>query len=77
VNDGAFLAFEDVPTHAVTLTIPTLMSGRRVVCIVPGPAKRNAVRETLHGPMTTDCPASIMRTHPNATLYLDLDSYGE
>ncbi len=77
VNDGAFLAIEDVPTHAVTLTIPTLMSGRRVVCIVPGPAKRHAVRETLRGPIATNCPASILRTHPNATLYLDADSHGE
>jgi len=76
VNDGAFLAFDDVPTHAVTLTIPTLMSGRRVVCIVPGPAKRTAVRETLHGPISTACPASILRTHPDATLYLDPDSHG-
>jgi glucosamine-6-phosphate deaminase len=77
VNDGCFPAFADVPTHAVTLTIPTLMSGEQLVCIVPGPAKRNAVREALRGPVETACPASILRTHPACTLYLDQDSYGE
>jgi glucosamine-6-phosphate deaminase len=76
VNDGCFPTFGDVPTHAITLTIPTLMSGSRLVCIVPGPAKRDAVRAALHGPIETACPASILRTHPACTLYLDQDSYG-
>ena len=77
VNDGCFATFDDVPTHAVTLTIPTLLSGRRLVCIVPGPAKREAVQATLHGPISTACPASILRTNPACTLYLDPGSYGE
>ena len=76
VNDGCFPTFEAVPTHAITLTIPTLMSGRRLVCVVPGPAKREAVRRTLTGPIETSCPASILRTHPACTLYLDRQSYG-
>lgn len=76
VNDGCFPTFADVPTHAITLTIPTLMSGKRLVCVVPGTAKREAVTETLNGPITTACPASILRTHPHCTLYLDAASYG-
>jgi glucosamine-6-phosphate deaminase len=76
VNDGCFPTLRDVPTHAITLTIPTLLSGRHLFCIVPGPAKRAAVEATLHGPIATDCPASILRTAANCTLYLDADSYG-
>jgi glucosamine-6-phosphate deaminase len=76
VNDGCFPAFGDVPTHALTQTIPALLAGKRLVCVVPGPAKRNAVEQTLKGPISVACPASILRTHPNCTLYLDRDSYG-
>ena len=77
VNDGCFATFAQVPTHAITLTIPTLLGGKQLVCIVPGPAKRQAVTDTLRGPVSTACPASILRTHPACTLYLDADSYGE
>ena len=77
VNDGCFDTFAQVPTHAITLTIPTLLSGKKLVCIVPGLAKRQAVAETLQGPISTACPASILRKHPACTLYLDADSYGE
>ena len=76
VNDGCFPAIEQVPTHAITLTIPTLLSGRRLVAVVPGPAKREAIRRTLTGPIETACPASILRTHAACTLYLDRQSYG-
>ena len=77
VNDGCFATFAQVPTHAVTLTIPTLLSGKQLVCIVPGSAKRLAVANTLQGPVSTACPASILRTHSACTLYLDADSHGE
>jgi glucosamine-6-phosphate deaminase len=77
VNDGCFPTLGDVPTHAITLTIPTLLAGGRLFCIVPGPAKRAAVAATLHGPISTDCPASILRTAANCTLYLDADSYAD
>ena len=77
VNDGCFAKFDDVPTHALTLTIPTLMSGAYLYCMVPGPTKRNAVQRTLNGSISTECPSTILRTHPNCTLYVDRDSYGE
>lgn len=76
VNDGCFESFNDVPTHALTLTIPTMMSGAHLYCIVPGPTKRAAVEQTLRGPITTDCPASVLRNHPDCTLYVDRESYG-
>lgn len=74
VNDGCFTSLEDVPVHAITLTIPTLLAARALFCAVPGPRKAEAVRATLRGPISTACPASILRTHANAQLYLDLDS---
>lgn len=76
VNDGCFPTFNDVPTHALTLTIPALMSGAHLFCMVPGVTKVAAVKETLNGPISTACPASILRTHNDCTLYVDVDSYG-
>jgi glucosamine-6-phosphate deaminase len=76
VNDGCFARLADVPTHALTLTIPALLGGRALFCVVPGPAKRAAVERALRGPIDPACPASALRTHPRCTLYLDRDSYG-
>lgn len=75
VHDGCFATLDQVPTHALTLTIPTLLSGASLFCMVPGSAKRDAVRCTLYGPISTACPASALRHHPDCTLYLDVDSY--
>ena len=74
VNDGCFPTFDDVPKHALTLTIPQMTSADYMFCIVPGPTKRNAVTQTVNGNIEEKCPASILRTHNNAILYLDLDS---
>ncbi|MBS4219152.1 glucosamine-6-phosphate deaminase [Bacillus sp. FJAT-49711] len=76
VNDGCFSSIEEVPTRAITLTIPTLMSGHHLFCMVPGPTKRQAVRGVLQGPISTENPATILRRHSNCILYLDRDSYG-
>lgn len=74
VNDGCFESIEQVPTHALTLTIPTLYNVRNIFCVVPALTKAEAVRNTVHGPVSEVCPASILRTHPNAVLYTDSDS---
>jgi glucosamine-6-phosphate deaminase len=58
----------------LSLTIPVFMRTPRTVVIVPGPAKRHAVRAALEGPITEACPASILRRHPCATLFLDRES---
>ena len=71
VNDGCFPTLEAVPTHALTLTIPALMSAATLVCSVPGPRKAAAVHATVQGPISTECPASVMRRHGDATLYVD------
>ncbi len=75
VNDGCFPNFDAVPKQAISLTIPTLMSGKCLICSVPGQLKRNAVRGTINDPISTACPATIMRTHSKATLYVDENSF--
>jgi glucosamine-6-phosphate deaminase len=76
VNDGCFPSFAAVPTHAVTLTIPTLTGGAHLFCMVPGPTKRQAVERTLKGDISTECPSTILRQHADCTLYVDKESYG-
>jgi glucosamine-6-phosphate deaminase len=74
VHDGAFARLEDVPRLALTVTIPPIVGARHLSCVVPAPAKAPAVRDTLLGPIATSCPASILRRHEHAVLYLDRDS---
>ena len=74
VNDGCFPTIDDVPTHALTLTIPSLLAAKHMFCVVPAATKAEAVKNTVYGPISEDCPASIMRTHGGAILYCDEDS---
>ena len=74
VNDGCFESIDKVPTHAMTLTVPTLIRAPYLFCIVPAPTKARAVYETLNGSIDEHCPASVLRTHSNAKLYLDNES---
>jgi len=74
VNDGCFPNLERVPRRALTLTIPTLLSATHMVCVVPGPRKAAAVKAALGQPIAPSCPASVLRTHPAATLFLDRES---
>mgnify|MGYP003644847822 CR=1 FL=1 len=71
VNDGCFPALVEVPTRAVTLTIPTLMRGKHLFCVVLGKNKSEAVKNTLSGSVSTSCPASILTTHPNCNFYFN------
>ena len=74
VNDGCFKSINDVPTHAITLTVPTLFNADYLFCIVPAPTKANAVYETINGTIDEHCPATVLRLHDNAKLYLDNES---
>lgn len=74
VHDGCFARIEEVPRYAVTLTVPTMFRARYIFCIVPAPTKANAVHATVCGPISEQCPASILRTHEHAILYTDSDS---
>lgn len=74
VNDGCFSSIALVPMYALTLTVPTLMAAKQLFCVVPASTKAQAVQATVCGEIGTHCPASIMRNHADATLYLDPDS---
>ncbi len=74
VGEGHFATLADVPTHAITLTIPALLAAKRLLCIVPEARKANAVYQALRGPITEDCPGSILRRTSHAHLFLDKDS---
>jgi glucosamine-6-phosphate deaminase len=74
VGEGHFDSIADVPTHALTVTIPALLRAGRVLAIVPEARKAEPVRRALRGPVSTECPASVLRRQSNATLYLDAGS---
>ena len=74
VNDGCFAKLDDVPKTAITLTVPTLFAGDHLFCIVPAKTKANAVRATLCDEIGEQCPATVLRRHESAILYLDGDS---
>ena len=74
VDDKCFATFDAVPEQAITLTVPRLLRADKLFCVVPGRLKRDAVRATLHDPISTKSPATILREHPACTLYLDAES---
>ena len=74
VNDGCFESIDKVPTHAMTLTVPTLVKAPYLFCIVPAKTKANAVYRTINGEVSENCPATILRTTGNCVLYLDNES---
>jgi len=76
VNDGCFSALEEVPTHAFTLTIPALMRGKYLFCMVPAKTKAWAVYHTIHDPVSETVPATCLRNHEQVILYIDADSAG-
>jgi glucosamine-6-phosphate deaminase len=64
----------EVCDRAVTLGIQTILTAREVVMLVTGPTKREALRATVHGPVTPDVPASILQHHPNCLILADAAS---
>src|SRR5437870_4779086 len=74
VGEGHFASIDDVPTHAITVTIPALLRAGAVLAIVPETRKAQPVADALTGPISTACPASVLRRAPQARLYLDRDS---
>ena len=74
VHDGCFPTLDDVPKFAVTLTVPALMAAKYLVCTVPAATKANAVQAMLEGPYGECCPATALRKHTGAKMFLDADS---
>jgi len=74
VGEGHFPTMADVPTHALSLTIPALLAPAALQVFVPDLRKAEAVKNTIEGPIETSCPASILRTSDKARLFLDTES---
>lgn len=77
VHDGCFTSFDEVPTHAITLTMSQILSIPNAMAVVPTSRKEDAVDAMLNGPVSAACPASALRLHPTAKLFLDKDSAGK
>lgn len=77
VAEGWFASVDEVAEAAITLTIPALLRVPKLIVSVPGHRKAAVIRRALSGPLSTDCPATILRTHPDTTIFLDLESAAE
>lgn len=71
VDEGLFSALEEVPTHALSMTVSAILAGHALVCTVLGETKAPAVAAALKGPITTDVPSSALRTHARVLMFLD------
>jgi glucosamine-6-phosphate deaminase len=74
VMEGWFPAISDVPARAISMSIRQILKAEEIIAIVPDARKSRAVKACLEGDVSPIAPASILRTHPNATIYLDVDS---
>jgi glucosamine-6-phosphate deaminase len=77
VAEGWFPSVEAVPTHAITLTIPTLFRVPKLILSVPGSRKAAIIRRVIEDDISTACPATLLRTHPDSTVFLDNESSAE
>jgi len=71
LGEGWFPTLGDVPRRAISMSIRRIMASRTIVCTVPDRRKAEAVKCTVDGPVSPDCPASIMQRHPDCALFLD------
>lgn len=76
VGEGWFTSIDEVPMTAVSMSIRQMLRAREILVIVPDARKAAAVTATLEAPVSPSVPASILRTHPRVTLYLDAASAG-
>ena len=77
VRDGAFDSLDEVPQLAMTVTMSAILASRIVSVVVPGPQKATAVARMLEGPIETACPASALRRHPDAVMFVDQAAFSE
>ena len=74
VNARFFSSIEEVPTHAATMGIRTVMNARGIILIALGAAKAEIIEKTVNGPVTPEVPASVLQLHPNVTIYCDTEA---
>jgi glucosamine-6-phosphate deaminase len=71
LGEGWFATLEKVPARAISMSIRQIMKSRQIIVTVPDERKAEAVKNALEGPVTPDCPASILQQHPNCAIFLD------
>ncbi len=74
MGEGWFPTIDDVPEQAISMSIQQILKSKHLIVSVPDKRKAEAVKCAVEGPLTNECPASILRTHPNCSLYLDEES---
>jgi glucosamine-6-phosphate deaminase len=74
VNEGWFKTIAEVPPRAISMSVQQILKSHEIIAVVPGAQKARAVRACLEGDIDPMAPASILRTHPNTTTYLDTES---
>ena len=73
-NKRFFSSIDEVPTHAVTMGVKTVMQARSIILMAIGPAKAPIMKEMLQGPVTEKVPASVLQLHPDVTVYMDYEA---
>ena len=73
-NKRFFKSIDEVPTHAVTMGVKTVMQARSIILMAIGPAKAPIMKEMLQGPVTENVPASVLQLHPDVTVYMDYEA---
>ena len=73
-NKRFFASIDEVPTHAVTMGVKTVMQARSIILMAIGPAKAPIMKEMLQGPVTEQVPASVLQLHPDVTVYMDYEA---
>lgn len=74
VGEGWFPDLQAVPKRAISMSVKQVLKSKEILAIVPGPKKAQAIKACFDGPVSAMAPSSILRMHPNATIYLDRDS---
>lgn len=74
VGEGWFANMDAVPKQAISMSVKQVLKSKEILAVVPGPKKAQAIKACFDEPISPMAPSSILRTHPNATIYLDLDS---
>jgi glucosamine-6-phosphate deaminase len=73
-REGWFSSTAEVPDKAISMSIRQILKSKQIICVVPDERKSGAVKACFQGRIGPEVPASILRTHPNTTVFLDEDS---
>lgn len=70
-NARFFESMDQVPKKALTMGIGTIMKAKKIVLLANGPKKAQTIYDTVYGPITPKVPASVLRLHPDVTIFVD------